>query len=164
MYSAPRFGMTIRTAVPRFVLLLALGIAMALGTSCNRPPASIDQLTYPPDFSYMPKERIRSSMWILAAEVGRLDELLRASPDSSSVALQNEIRGSLQRMAAAVEQIDHPGRSTQHPALNQHLRHFAERVAMAQRGADRTPPNYFHASALSGSCFLCHGSADDQER
>jgi len=137
-------------AIARTVSVVALGVAITLGVSCLRAPEPIRKLTYPPDFSYIPPERIHSTMWILAAEVHRLDELLRArsgSPDG----------------AAAIEQIDHPGRATQHPALNQNLTRFAARIASAQRGADRTPPNYFQASALSGSCFLCHGSGDGGE-
>jgi len=153
-------------AIARTVSVVALGVAITLGVSCLRAPEPIRKLTYPPDFSYIPPERIHSTMWILAAEVHRLDELLRArsgSPDGANVGVQREIQSSLRRMSAAIEQIDHPGRATQHPALNQNLTRFAARIASAQRGADRTPPNYFQASALSGSCFLCHGSGDGGE-
>jgi hypothetical protein len=156
-----RIGMNSGTGIAKTLSVVALGVAMTIGASCMRAPATIQELTYPPDFSYIPQERIQSSMWILAAEVRRLDELLRATPDGANLAVQRKIQSSLRRMAAAVEQIDHPGRATQHPALNRHLNRFAERIAGAQRGADRTPPNYFQASSLSGSCFLCHGSVDD---
>jgi hypothetical protein len=159
----PGFCMTSKKAIAKIVLPVALGVAVALGAACVDAPATIQTLTYGPSFSYIPKERIQSSMWILAAEIGRLDEILEASPDSKNLSAQIEIQNCLRRLSAAVEQIDHPGRSTQHPVLNQNLRRFAERISAAQRGAERTPPNYFLASSLSGSCFLCHGSADEAE-
>ena len=154
-------GMITGEVMQRIVSVLALGIVMALGASCTRVPASIQKHTVPPNFYYVPQDRLESSMWILAAEVRRLNELLRATPDGTNPGVQREVQSSLRRMAAAVEQIDSPGRTTQHPALNRHTNRFAERIAQAQRGANRTPPNYFQASALSGSCFLCHGSVDD---
>jgi hypothetical protein len=154
--------MTTGEVIANTVSVVALGVVIALGASCTRVPASIQKHTVPPNFYYIPQDRLESSMWILAAEVRRLNELLRATPDGANVGVQREIQSSLRRMAAAVEQIDSPGRTTQHPALNRHTSRFAGRIARAQRGADRTPPNYFQASALSGSCFLCHGSVDDE--
>jgi len=157
-----RTGMITREAIAKAISVAALSVAMMIVGSCMQVPESIQKHTVPPNFYYIPQDRIESSMWMLAAEIHRLDELLRISPDSTNVGLQREIQGSLRRMAAAVEQIDHPGRTTQHPALNRNLSRFADRIAKAQRGVDRTPPNYFQASALSGSCYLCHGSAEDE--
>jgi hypothetical protein len=138
------------------VNLVVLGLVFAI--ACSSTTRSVQSLTYPPDFAYIPPERLQSTMWILAAEVKQLDQLLGQAPAPDDAATQEAVRRSLQRMSVAIEQIDHPGRASQHPALNIHLRRFAERLEQAQRGADRTPPNYFQATALSGSCFLCHSS------
>jgi len=139
-----------------------LGLGMLTGAACAPTSRSIQEMTYPPDFAYIPPERLKSSMWILAAEVKKLDEILNRTPPPApdDLATQQAVRRALQRMSAAIEQIDHPGRASQHPKLNIHLHRFAEKLEQAQRGADRTPPNYFQASALSGSCFLCHSSGD----
>jgi len=158
-----RTGMGSERIIARTISVVTLAISMMIGTSCMEATAPIRKLTVPPNFHYIPYERVQSSMWMLASEVHRLDELLRTSPDGTNVLVQGEIQSSLRRMAAAVEQIDHPGQTTQHPVLNRNLDRFAERIANAQRGADRTPPNYFQASALSGSCFICHGSVDDED-
>lgn len=144
--------------------LLLTGSVLAvvvLGAACQTDRSSLHDVVYPPDFSYLPEDRLKGSMWILAGEIQHLDELLRTPADTNDARLQKQVQSSLLRIAAAVEQIDTPGRATQHPALNRNLSSFARRVSQAQRGAERTPPNYFQASALSGSCFLCHGSADD---
>lgn len=145
--------------------ILGLSLAAILSASCLRSPVTLHELTYPPDFSYLPAEKLRSAMWILTVEITRLDELLRKTPATSSdAAVQNQIaiQETLRRLDAAVEKIDDPGRATQHPVLNRNLYRFKARVERAQRGAERTPPNYYQASVLSGSCFLCHGSGDEQ--
>jgi hypothetical protein len=136
--------------------MLFVGVGLL---ACQTTSERMEIRTSPPDFSYLPPKRLESSMWILAAEVKRLDELLRVPADPHDARLQHEVRDALRRMAAAVEQIDQPGRTTtQHPALDRHLQRFAERLTLAQRGAAHDPPNYFYASTLSGSCFLCHDS------
>jgi hypothetical protein len=145
--------------------ILGLGLTAVLVGACVSPRAALRELTYPPDFSYLPPEELNSAMWILAAEVSRLDQLLRDAPVMSGAAAarnQIAIQETLRRLSAAVEKIDEPGRVTQHPALNRNLRRFKERVDRAQRGAQRTPPNYYQASVVSGSCYLCHGSADER--
>jgi len=147
--------------------VLGMSLAVVFGLSCTsgsfRSPAALHELTYPPDFSYLPAKELRSTMWVLAAEIRRLDELLREPPAASTAAdlrVQIAIQETLRRLALAIEDIDDPGRQSQHPDLNRNLHRFKARVEKAQRGAERTPPNYYQASALSGSCFLCHGSGD----
>lgn len=136
----------------------AVTLVLGLGLACQNMGSPIQGRTSPPNFSYLPAERLRSSMWILAGEVKRLDELLSVPADPHDARLQHEVRDALRRMAAAVEQIDQPGQTTQHPALDRHLHRFGERLTLARRGAAHDPPNYFYASTLSGSCFLCHDS------
>jgi len=145
--------------------ILGLILTTLFAVSCLHPPATLRELTYPPDFSYLPAEKLDSAMWVLAAEISRLDELLHQVPTASAAAaVQNQlaIQDTLRRLSAAVEKIDDPGRVTQHPALNRNLSRFRTRIERARRGAERTPPNYYQASALSGSCFLCHGSGDER--
>jgi hypothetical protein len=161
----PTITLTLAMARTTGLGILGLSLAAVLLGGCVRPPAALHELTYPPDFSYLPPEELRSAMWILAAEVRRLDQLLRDAPAMSGDAAagnQFAIQETLRRLGAAVERIDEPGRVTQHPALNRNLQRFKERVDRAKRGAERTPPNYYQASAVSGSCFLCHGSADER--
>jgi hypothetical protein len=114
---------------------------------------------YPPDLGYVPQERIDSSMWVLAAEIGRLDELIQPPIDPEDQELRAGVRASLDRMLIAARRLETPGRSTpHHPVLTEHLGEFIQRLERARRAVDRTPPDYFQASALAGGCFLCHGS------
>lgn len=157
--------MNSKSALTRGPWIVGLGLAAMLGFSCMWSPAGLHELTYPPNFSYLPAEKLNSAMWVLAAEISRLDDLLRDAPSmsgDSAVRNQIAIQETLRRLGAAAEEIDEPGRVSQHPALNRNMSRFKERIESARRGAERTPPNYYQASALSGSCFLCHGSGDER--
>jgi hypothetical protein len=142
------------------VILLATG----LGLACQVSPG-FEVTTRPPDFGYVPPERIQSSMWVLAAEIHQLDELLRGPIDQRSPELKRKVAWSLERMSVAARQLDTPGRSTPaHPVLSEHLEEFVQRLERARRAVDRTPPDYFQASALAGGCYLCHGTGRASRR
>jgi len=133
------------------VVVLAVG-ACSLGTELAYAP-------YPPDFEIVPRERLESSMWVLAAEIRDLDRLIRAPLDGDDPALRERVRLSLDRMTIAARRLRTSGRSTpHHPVLGQHLDAFLLRLERASRAIERTPPDYFQASALAGGCFLCHGA------
>jgi hypothetical protein len=138
------------------VLIVALALAAA-ALSCQTPLRSLKESTMPPDLTYIPPERVRSAMWVLAAEIRELDRLLQRASESNSPQTQAGIQQNLIRMREAARSLDEPGRSTQHPVLNDHLGQFLAQIRRAETAAKRNPPNYFPASTLSGSCFLCHG-------
>ena len=130
---------------------------------CQNPIGPIRATTFPPDLVYMPKERIKTAMWVLAAEIQQLEKVLdqqtRAESPSQQRLRQHDVGQSLERMSVAARTLDEPGRKTQHPVINHNLGRFRERIERAKRAAEREPPNYFQASSLAGSCFLCHGTA-----
>jgi hypothetical protein len=98
-------------------------------------------------------------MWVLASEVRRLDRTLR-QPAGDPAEQQRLVGEILMRMDGAVDDIATPGRVTQHPLLNRNLPRFREQIQRARADAARTPPNYFSATTLVGSCSACHGSAE----
>jgi len=112
----------------------------------------------PPDFTYIPKERIQSTMWVLAAEVRDVDEWVRIAGSQPNPSIDARIRASLDRMRSAARRLDRPGQSTQHPVLNQHLGDFLRRLDGARRAIDASPPDRSQAAALAGGCYLCHGT------
>ncbi|MBW2498054.1 MAG: hypothetical protein JRF61_12335 [Deltaproteobacteria bacterium] len=141
-----------------WIVGLAIVLAAGLGSAC-RVSSGFEVTTRPPDFGYVPPERIQSSMWVLAAEIHQLDELLTAPVDERSPELKRKVAWSLERMSVAARQLDTPGRSTPaHPVLSDHLEEFVQRLERARRAVERTPPDYFQASALAGGCYLCHGT------
>ena len=143
-------------AIAVFLVLAATSFA-AGGCQTDTPLGPLSISSVPPDLRYMPPETIRSAMWVLAAEIEELEQLLEGSRKMDSVARSGAIVGTLQRMQAAAKSLEQPGRSTQHPVLNRNLDTFVSRVNRAKRAAERSPPNYFLASSVAGSCFICHG-------
>jgi len=137
---------------------LCLIVVLSALAGCRLAP-ELAYAPYPPDFGTVPQERIESSMWVLAAEIRDLDRLLRAPLDQEDPVLRERVRLSLDRMKIAARQLRTSGQSTpRHPVLGRHLDEFLLRLERAGRALERTPPDYFQASALAGGCFLCHGA------
>ena len=136
------------------LLLLALALI-----ACRDTGARLREHTYPPSFEYIEQSRLQSSMWVLASEVQRLDRTLRR-PTSDPAEQQRQVGEILSRVEGAVDDLATPGRVTQHPLLNRNLPRFREQVRRARSDAARTPPNYFSATTIVGSCSACHGSAE----
>lgn len=138
------------------VLLLTLLIA-PLGCMADSPVGAIRATMTAPDLQYLPPEKIRTVMWVLAAEIQQLERLMTEPTEAERDSMQVAVAGTLARMKIAARTLDQPGRATQHPVVNQNLGQFLGRIERAERAVDRDPPNYFPASTLAGSCFLCHG-------
>jgi hypothetical protein len=135
-----------------FLLVLAL-------LACRDSGERLREHTYPPSFDYIEQSRLQSSMWTLAFEVRSLDRTLR-HPAGDSAEQQRQVAEILMRIDGAAGGIATPGRVTQHPLLNRNLPRFREQVRRAREDAARTPPNYFFATAIVGSCTACHSSAE----
>ncbi|MAG32334.1 MAG: hypothetical protein CL908_15745 [Deltaproteobacteria bacterium] len=149
-----------------FVTALITALALMTSVACQAPFGGLRSPTIPPDLGYIPPERVRTAMWVLAAEVRHLEELLEGQGQADPAFVRLEVGRSLDRMMLAARTLDQPGRSSQHPVLNENLGRFLERLERAKRAADRVPANLFQASTVAGSCFLCHGpigTADSRE-
>ncbi len=141
--------------VGAILAVAGLAVSACQGTT---PLGPMRVETTPPDLEYIPSEELRSTMWTLAGEIRYLEQLLDETdeaPDDSSHRLA--VRASLARMERAARRLDRSGRSSQHPVLNRHLGQFLTRLERAQRATEHEPPNYYPASTIAGSCFLCHG-------
>ena len=139
-------------------LTLTLFLFMtAVACQVRTPIGPVRATSMAPDLKYLPPEEIRTSMWVLAAETQHLETLLADPTAYEGPALRTLVRGALERMRIAATTLDQPGRTTQHPVINQNLENFVGRLERARRAVDRDPPSYFLASSIAGSCFVCHG-------
>ena len=127
--------------------------------ACRDTGARLREYTYPPSFEYIEQSRLQSSMWVLASEVRRLDRTLR-KPAGDPAEQQRQVAEILMRVDGAIGGIATPGRVTQHPLLNRNLPRFREQVRRARADVARTPPSYFTATTIVGSCTACHDSAE----
>ena len=139
------------------VILLLVSILLPLGCVAGNPIGPIRATMTPPDLQYLPEEKLRTTMWVLAAEIQHLERLMTQPTGEEREAMQPIVASTLDRMRIAARTLDQSGRSSQHPILNQNLSKFLGRLERAKRAVDRDPPNYFPASTIAGSCFLCHG-------
>ena len=144
-----------RTRHPITSSLVALALLFAF-VGCETGFAGLRATTFPPDLSYLPAERIRTVMWVLAAETQRLEGLLNLPDETAPANRRVEVSKSLGRMQVAMRTLDEPGRINQHPVVNQNFSRFLGRLERAKRGVDRDPPNYFYAISIAGSCAFCH--------
>ena len=142
--------------------LLPIPLVALLLLACETGLGGMRATTTPDTMEHVPGSQIRTSMWVLASEVRELERLLEAPKDGSRETLSQDVRAVLTRMRTAARALDTAGRTTQHPVLNDQLDRFVLQIDRAIRAVDRNPPNYFRASTVAGSCFLCHGSGGNE--
>jgi hypothetical protein len=144
-------------SVPSPRLTLPLVGLLALGLlGCADPLGWTREHTYPPDFNYIPREKLRSTMWSLAAEVTHLDRIMREAADSGRYP-REEVLAVLARMEVTAGALGHEGWPSNHPRIGQNVGLLREDIQRARFQVERDPPNYFRAGALSGACTYCHG-------
>jgi len=132
-------------------------VSLALLLACDATVGPMRATSFPADLTYMSPERLKTAMWVLAAEIQELEKLLEHQDQGDEPIDRKAARGILARMKVAAKTLEEAGRSTQHPVINDNLDVFIGRLDRADRALDREPPDFFPASTIAGSCYLCHG-------
>ncbi len=135
---------------------LVMGSALAGG--CAGGAERLRQITYPPDFHYIDQKEVRGEMERLAADIQRLDDLLR-NGEPAGPAQNGQVIAVLVSIRSTIDRLQPAGQKTGHALIDQHLARFRDDVDRARRAAQHQPPNYFFAGNITGSCLYCHGSA-----
>jgi hypothetical protein len=144
-----------RGSVRATALLLVLSLPVLV--SCETSIGGVRATSFPPDLTYIPEERLQMAMWVLAAEIQELERILSLREQVETESQRVTVMAILERMRVAARTLEEPGRSTQHPVLNENLDVFINRLDRAKRALDRQPPDFFPSSTIAGSCYLCHG-------
>lgn len=113
---------------------------------------------YPPDFRYIPREKLSSSMWQLAYDLEELKGNFEKKESERTVGFNEDVVNKLQNIESTASSLG--GAETNHPLLNKHLDHFLSEVARARARAKMDPPDYFFAERLNGACNYCHYSRE----
>jgi len=142
----------------RTAALAGLLAAIALGGSPGCSKQSQERLrrrTYPPNFNFIPRDRLESTMWQLADRVSRLDELVREGEPKSGVVREEAIAllADMERISTALGLGEWP---SNHPRVSQNVGMFRQELAAARRALEMEPPSYFLAGSVSGACTNCH--------
>ena len=138
-------------------LMLVCMLSLPVLVACEAWTGRMRATSFPPDLTYVPKERLQMAMWVLAAEIQELERVLSLRAEVETESQRVTVMAILERMRVAAETLEEPGRSTQHPVLNENLDVFISRLDRARRALDREPPDFFPSSTIAGSCYLCHG-------
>ncbi|MGH1358664.1 MAG: hypothetical protein ACRBC3_07860 [Burkholderiaceae bacterium] len=115
--------------------------------------ADIRKLTYPPEYVYIEKTELQSSMHQMAAAMSRLDSLV--ATESTGDSTQKDVLAQLNVIDQVAWKLS-GGKSTNHLLLDGHMKQFSADVAKARLLASSSPPNYYYAGRLSGNCSGCH--------
>ncbi len=97
---------------------------------------------------------IHTEMWRLMELTTELDNLMTASmpgppPQAKAVELLAGIEGAAEVLAKSENR-------SRHPLLRDNAETFLATARRARTAAASTPPNYYYAGIVSGSCVLCH--------
>jgi hypothetical protein len=134
--------------------MLAMAMAVQL-SACSDLARWVRQYTYPPEFRYIERDEVRSTMRELAAHARRVDELMLV--EDAPQEHRGEIIEHLRAMEQATEKLDQSGWPTNHPKVEMNLPTFRRDVKFAREAVEREPPNYLLAATVTQACVLCHG-------
>jgi outer membrane murein-binding lipoprotein Lpp len=140
----------------RTLLIGAPLLSAILLAGCADLPARVRRHTYPPNFKYIGRAELRSTMWRLAADVDQLDDVMR-EPGPIDEARRAQIAQLLAAMDDAARDLVTNGRPTNHPLIADNLDGFRRAVATARTSAASERPNYYLIGSVTGACLSCHG-------
>ena len=136
-------------SLSRRVALIAIA-AVTVG-AC----AEIRQVTYPPDFRYIDRAEVQSTMAELGSRIWEMDEILAANPKPTPEQ-RLQVLDLLTEIQSFASTLDPKGKATNHLLIDSHLDAFLEQVEYARLSLAMEPPSFYRAGMLSGSCMGCH--------
>jgi hypothetical protein len=144
-----------RLVIGCFVAIMAL-------SGCAQFAAWLRQYTYPPDFNYISREQLRSTMWRLARDMRELETTLR-EPGEFDEPRRAQINRLLISMEENAAHLNRSGRASNHPVIDANLPALLRDIQQARKGVESRPPNYALAGFLPGACIYCHGGESQRQ-
>lgn len=116
---------------------------------------TVRKVTYPPDFNYISKEKLTSTMQSFAWYTTLLDNSLR---DASSVTREQRQSAIsiLEKMEKLSLKLGSEALTSNHDIVSFNIDQFRLRIINARDGLLQEPPNYYLAGSVSGYCLNCH--------
>jgi uncharacterized membrane protein YccC len=147
---------TMKIFQPLLVVRIMLSIlVVSTFSACDNTAATIRRVTYPPDFTYVSGQQLRSRMSQLAFQLQLLDEALAESNNQQQVQQQQvvSILGNIGRIGSNLQAND---AGSNHPFLQNQMRSFVSDVGEARVAASLNPPSFYLAGRIAGGCVNCH--------
>jgi hypothetical protein len=130
-------------------------IACVLAAGCADMAQWMRRRTYPPDFRYLSRSEVRSTMGELAYHTRELNRLMHASENPREQ--RAEVVAELRAMERVAEGLNQSGWPSNHPLIDMNLQNFLRDIRFARESVEREPPNFLLAGSLTGACVYCHG-------
>ena len=136
-----------------FALLLALILALLLG--CRGPGlGALRSATYPPDFQYLQRTELRSTMSALAREIRGLEDWTHAARERDPVDLTPVVL-RLERMSDLTQGLERGQRSNR-TRVHSGIDDLERAVSRALDAARREPPRFDGPEPIAAACIRCH--------
>ncbi|MCK6552391.1 hypothetical protein L6R52_41565 [Myxococcota bacterium] len=144
-----------RPGVPTIAKVFS-ALALAATCACGPAAAEVRAHTYPAEFRYLSKSQVSDAMLGFTRDVEEIDRLLRTTPTPSDDD-RRALAMRLERMERVATELDGFHRSNE-PMIDARMDHFRRDLALARAAVEATPPSYFLAGSITGSCLHCHGA------
>ncbi len=146
-----------RQLLPAIVSVAALSLACGGDTMGRMRVAQ-----YPPDFHYITKGEIQTRMGELAKDVVALDALLSAEGGPGTDE-RDQVLTILRRMRIVAGQLKKAGTRSSHPRIDEGAPRLVTDIERAIAEVRmQTPPTYYEAGRVVGTCTYCHESRIDR--
>ncbi|MCA9510063.1 MAG: hypothetical protein R3E88_14965 [Myxococcota bacterium] len=147
---SPRARSRWRLAASALAGVAAFAVASCTGADL----AQVRDFTYPPDFDYLTREELTTTMGALAREVDSLDRVMWAQTASPAEA-RDDVVAILERMHELASRLGEGGESNR-PRVHHEAPRLIGDIERALAAVQKEPPDYFWAGRVSGSCTYCH--------
>ena len=137
---------------PQLVVRMLLSIlVISTVSACDNTAAAIRRVTYPPDFTYVSGQQLRSRMDQLAFQLQLLDQAL-----TESEIQQQEVVSILGNIGQIGGNLRANEAGSNHPFLQNQMSSFVSDVGEARIAASLDPPSFYLAGRVAGGCVNCH--------
>lgn len=142
------------------LVVLLVGVVGLVGlvsmtTGCvERELVPLRRATYPPDFHYLTRDEIQTTMADFARSVDSLDGIL-SKAGGAGPADRDAVVGILEKLRLQAIHLE-SGNSSNHPRIHEDAPRFLRDIDRALLAAKREPPDYSWTGRIAGSCTACH--------
>ncbi len=136
-------------------LLLALSIPLILLSCSNGAMETIRKVTYPPDFNYISKSKIQSTMHQFAWYSNLLNNTLLSGQAVTEEQRLNAI-SILRKMEKLSLNLGTEDLTSNHQVVSYNIDNFRRKIIDARVALQQDPPNYYLVGTVSGYCLSCH--------
>lgn len=135
--------------------LFFISTLFVLSACQNGMMETVRNVTYPPDFNYISKEKLTSTMQSFAWYTTLLDNNLR---DTTNISRDQRLSAIniLEKMEKLSLDLGTESLSSNHNIVSFNIDQFRQNIIDAKIGLQQNPPNYYRVGSVSAYCLNCH--------